>query len=68
MEAKREPASCRENIERYCHVIGANVLVNRFTRDGKTMYECLECGACEKNGGCRNERYRPPATNDAQAT
>lgn len=49
----------RETLERYCHVIGANTPVSRFIRDGKTVYECMNHHQCDKNGGCKNQKFSP---------
>lgn len=55
-DAKRKTVS-RETVERYCHIVDANVPIGRYVSDGRTVYECMERGACEKSGGCRNARY-----------
>lgn len=47
----------KETVERYCHIIGANATISRFTENGKTVVECMNLHNCEKNGGCRNSKY-----------
>lgn len=54
---RSEKNTNRETLERYCHVIGANTPVSRFTRDGKTVYECMNHHKCAQNGGCKNEKF-----------
>ena len=41
----------KETVERYCHIIGANATISRFTENGKTVVECMNLHNCEKNGG-----------------
>jgi hypothetical protein len=47
----------RETLERYCNVIDANTALNKYISNGKVYYECMNKYKCEKNGGCRNEKF-----------
>ena len=53
------PYAHGEVIERYCHVIGRNTLVQCVVDKGGVHYACVRMKDCAENGGCRHDRYMP---------
>ena len=53
-----------ETVERYCLVIGKNTPLSRSINNGIVEYECVNKHLCEKNGGCKNERFCKKRNNE----
>lgn len=57
MSEKKAPPPHTETLERYCHVIGRNTLVQCVTQKGGVTYACVNRKECDRCGGCRHDRY-----------
>ena len=57
MGAFSDKGKFKETLERYCSVIDANTALSKYISNGKVYYECMNKHNCEKNGGCKNEKF-----------
>lgn len=52
--------TCKRSYERFCPVVGKNVMVEESLRDGNTQITCMHSPNCEANGGCKNRFFAQP--------
>lgn len=57
----------KEEVERYCHIIGKNTTFNKYSSGKDCYFECAGCEECEKNGGCKHHLFSKSHTQKKKA-